>query len=456
MRAALALVLSLVVVASAAAATVHGGPQADRIDAADGLRQSVSCGAGADLAMVDLLDRVASDCETVSRRISVDPTTDPQAQHATEVEPDSFAYGSTLVSAFQVGRFAGGGAVTIGFATTRDAGRTWRSGLLPGIGRSSDPSVAYDARHGVWLTVTLGITNGPTSIDVSRSPDGVAWSGPVHAALDTMPHYDKEWIACDNGAASPRIGTCYVAYADLATNRLATIASTDGGLTWSPGVDFSEVSPNLLGAQPVVEPDGTLVVLYVRPGAVVAQRSTDGGATFEPPVTVSSLQEADPAGFRAPPAPSAEADPTGRIAIAWQDCRFRAGCAANDIVASTSSDGATWSAPVRATRGGGTHFTPGLGLDPAGRRLAVVSYARTKAGIQAVLSTSTDGVAWTPEKQLVARPFVPASIARAGGAFLGDYVSTSWVGGRPIAIIPLAQAPIRGRMRESIYAATTK
>src|SRR3954462_6115445 len=37
-------------------------------------------------------------------QVSTDPYTDAQAQHHTEVEPDTFAFGSTIVSAFQVGR----------------------------------------------------------------------------------------------------------------------------------------------------------------------------------------------------------------------------------------------------------------------------------------------------------------------------------------------------------------
>jgi hypothetical protein len=36
-------------------------------------------------------------------QVSTDPYTDAQAQHRTEVEPDTFAFGSTIVSAFQVG-----------------------------------------------------------------------------------------------------------------------------------------------------------------------------------------------------------------------------------------------------------------------------------------------------------------------------------------------------------------
>src|SRR5438105_10844999 len=93
-------------------------------------------------------------------QLSSDPFTNPTSQHRTEVEPDSFSAGSTIVAVTQVGRFYNGGSSDIGFATTRDGGGTWTSGFLTGItrftdppgpyGRVSDPSVAFDRRHGVW------------------------------------------------------------------------------------------------------------------------------------------------------------------------------------------------------------------------------------------------------------------------------------------------------------------
>ena len=42
--------------------------------------------------------------------ISDDPYTDPESQHKTQVEPDSFGHGNTVVTAFQTGRVSGGGA----------------------------------------------------------------------------------------------------------------------------------------------------------------------------------------------------------------------------------------------------------------------------------------------------------------------------------------------------------
>src|SRR5207248_3401379 len=88
-------------------------------------------------------------------RLSSDPFTNASSQHRTEVEPDSFSFGSTIVSAFQVGRFFDGGATDIGFAVSNDGGATWQNGFLSGItkfrgggpfDRASDPSVTFDPR----------------------------------------------------------------------------------------------------------------------------------------------------------------------------------------------------------------------------------------------------------------------------------------------------------------------
>src|SRR6185312_12689008 len=119
--------------------------------------------------------------------ISADPYTSQQQK--TEVEPDSYSFGSTVVSAFQVGRFADGGALDIGWATSTDNGKSWHHGYLPGLttnqdngtfDRASDASVVYDAKHGVWLVSSLAITASGGNVDgaavvVSRSTDGLTW-----------------------------------------------------------------------------------------------------------------------------------------------------------------------------------------------------------------------------------------------------------------------------------------
>jgi len=162
--------LALASSGTALAAGIKGTKGDDRIDVLGRGVNTVSCGKGLDVVTADQADRIARDCEVVSRRISIDTIAAADGQHQTEVEPDAAANGSTVVSVFQVGRFFDGGATGIGFSTSTDSGRRWRSGILPGLTifstppgtspRVSDPSIAYDALHGVWVASSLII--GPT------------------------------------------------------------------------------------------------------------------------------------------------------------------------------------------------------------------------------------------------------------------------------------------------------
>ena len=124
----------------------------------------------------------------VATPISSDPYTNQSSQHRTQLEPDSFGWGNTVVATFQTGRFFDGGSSNIGWATTTNAGRTWTTGMLPATtifatpagpwARISDPAVAYDPHHDVWMISTLAIDDSVSGAAVltSRSTDGVAWT----------------------------------------------------------------------------------------------------------------------------------------------------------------------------------------------------------------------------------------------------------------------------------------
>src|SRR5450755_3520768 len=137
-------------------------------------------------ALVVLSFAAQSHAQPALTQLSEDTFTDNPSQHATEVEPGTFSYGSTIVSAFQVARIYGGGGADIGFATSTNGGVSWTNGYLPGItiyqggtnSAASDAAVAYDALHNVWLISTLPIGSN-TSVAVSRSTDGIHWGNPI-------------------------------------------------------------------------------------------------------------------------------------------------------------------------------------------------------------------------------------------------------------------------------------
>ena len=144
-------------------------------------------------------------------KVSSDSYTNSSSQHRTEVEPDTFAFGSTIVSVFQVGRIFGGRSANIGFATSNNSGGTWVGGFLPGITvnqgdpftAASDPSVAFDARHGVWLISSLVLNfSGAAGVVTSCSTDaGRSWDNPVTTATDAPDKNCPRATACNTSSS---------------------------------------------------------------------------------------------------------------------------------------------------------------------------------------------------------------------------------------------------------------
>ena len=100
-------------------------------------------------------------------------------------------------------------------------------------------------------------------------------------------------------------------------------------------------------------------------------RSTDGGANWTSSTGVSGVVNEHNVGgnLRTSALPSAEVAGDGRVYVVWQDCRFRTSCSANDIVMSTSTDGNAWTAvtriPIDPADSGVDHFIPGIAVDKA-------------------------------------------------------------------------------------------
>jgi hypothetical protein len=457
---------------------LQGGPGRDLHDAGsgndlvatsyDGARDVVSCGPGVDVVNADLVDAVAADCELVGRRLSRDPYTTADAQHETEVEPDSFSFGGTTVATFQVGRRFDGAATNVGWATTTDAGRTWRNGLLPGLtsasrppgpnARASDPVVAYDAAHGTWLISTLALQADTTRLAVNRSPDGVSWGNAVTAQEERSSNgiaYDKNWVVCDNSDTSRFYGRCYIVYTHSADrDMLAVTWSDDGGLTWSIPADIGVRGG--VGVFPAIREDGRLVVVYllqVGGFAIAAAHSPDGGATWTAPTRIADVSgRCRIPRFRAFSLPAAAVDGSGAYWAAWHDCE-PAGNGANAVFVATSSDAVAWSPPRQVTRGRNA-VLPAIGIDTGGGRVALAYMRSRPAGVDVELVESTASSAtWGPPRRLSAQSMPLAWMPNtSSGRMLGDYISVDYTGGRPLAVWALATPPVGGRFRQAIYA----
>jgi hypothetical protein len=417
-------------------------------------------------------------------QISSDPYTVPPGQHATEVEPHVLANGSTLVATFQVGRIVPGGATDIGWATSTDGGNTWSHGFLPELTKgegtgpydaASDPEVAYDAKHGVWMIASLPLsgTSQTPAVVVSRSLDGgMTWQNPV-SVDPTSPSSDKNWIVCDSWAASPYYGNCYVEWDDPSNNYVILMStSSDGGVTWGAPVATANLAPGL-GGQPLVQPNGTVVVPvevfgFTTTNFMSAFVSTNGGTSWTAPVTITPVQaHLDAGGIRSGPLPAAAIDGAGTVWVVWEDCRFRAGCATNDLVYSTSNDGVTWSpvtrVPIDDVSSTVDHFIPGVGIDPAtsgsSAHVAIHYYyfsqsSCTTATCQLIvgfISSANGGSTWN-QPVTIAGPmqldWLPNS---QNGLMVGDYIATAFTNGVPHGVFAVAVANSGATFDEAIY-----
>lgn len=435
------------------------------------------------------------------KQLSSDPYSDAAFQHQTEAEPATFAFGSTVVSAFQAGIGEDTGAENIGFVTSQDGGQTWMHGVLSGTTTVAggiyssivDSAVAFDARHSVWLISDMGQTNndgipGGYAILINRSLDGghTFLAANTVAASTNSQIYDKDWLNCDNSPGSPFFGRCYSGWslAETANGLTLSIAfstSSDGGATWSPLVVVPVAAE---AAQIEVQPDGKVIVPAValnsqlQATSIIAMASADGGATWGSSVTVTPTFFHPVAGnLRADVIPTAGIDKYGKVYLVWPDCRFESGCSANDLVLSTTSNGTVWTAvsriPIERVGSGVDHFIPGLAVDTAtggaGARLALVYYFFPNAGCTSatcqlevgLVTSHTGGQTWKGPTQLAGPmqlAWIPSTVS---GLMTGDYLSAAFAAPTAaaealdeVSILPVfsvARAPSGILFNQAIY-----
>jgi hypothetical protein len=413
-------------------------------------------------------------------QLSSDPYTNSTSQHKTEVEPASFTYGSTIVAAFQAGRFSDHGSSNIGWATSSDGGVSWQQGFLASTtvfaggpyGRITDPSVSYDAAHNTWMIATIAFLAVPdiiaSAVLVSFSTNGgTIWSKPVKVAnVGSDGGLDKDWIACDNTATSRFYGNCYLEWDNYNINNLIQMSTShDGGRTWGVAKTTDGQALGFDG-YPVVQPDGTVIV-PISNGSQTAIRvftSTDGGASWSDPRMIATVNTFLPVdSLRQDILIPAKIDGAGKVYLAWVDCRFEPGCNGNDVVMTTSIDGVTWSPiqriPIAPIGGGIDVYVASLGVDQntsgptAHLGLAFYYYSAhcsDSCKLSVGFASSLDGGTTWSRKTKLSNPF-PLDWVAAGKNKIGDYTSLSFLGGKAFPVFALGTAPGAGDHNEAMY-----
>jgi hypothetical protein len=222
--------------------------------------------------------------------------------------------------------------------------------LIPGVERlvggqydaGGDPSVAFDSQgHVFYAGLGFNRTSPPNTVAVNKGTfDGsghLSWSAPTFINQTTSPSTlnDKEWIAVDSHASSPFRDRVYVTWTRFlfeagtgayVQSPIFFVYSTDGGATFSTP---KSIVGNVLygqGSRPVVGPDGTLYVFWngstrlASLNSTYMVKSTDGGATWSPPLsvaTVTNIPGVRNTVFRVNSYPAAAAAPNGDVYATW-------------------------------------------------------------------------------------------------------------------------------------------
>jgi hypothetical protein len=318
------------------------------------------------------------------------PANDTTAQDTQSNSALVLGTGSTLLAVFHdSGSFVNpGGNQLDGIARSTDGGTTWTDqGKLPASasGDGGYPVLARDASNNNIYLCTRGFNGGA---QVFRSTDGGSTFGtPVLGSIGFGSGVDRPWIAVDS-AAGICSGSIYLAFANLAGPGPVGIyqaRSTDSGATWSAAGSLGAgASSN--GANVAVSSDHALYVSWYDPSfnprRIQMKKSTDCGATFAPPGTVTTLVGTGVNGslglpFRTNSFPRVAIHPSdaSKIYVAYND--DVAGADLGNVLFRHSTDGgSTWSAPVQINTDATTttQFHPSLAVRPDGSGLALTWY----------------------------------------------------------------------------------
>jgi hypothetical protein len=367
-----------------------------------------------------------------------------------------------------------------GYSRSTDGGRTFidQGYLNPGPNVFNllvgDPVVVCTDENTFYQSSVSQsrIYNGVT---VSKSTDGGATFGDPVAVVRKIPRFhviDKPWLAAD--PSNPN--NLYVTYSDFDTSRrfcpalrigIELVGSVDGGASWSaPIVIDSACTPNIdQGSNVAVDGAGNVYVAWESfPSALPTReidivRSTDGGASFGPKVTVASVTPVGSAsfgllqgGFRNNEFPILAIDRsrgqgTGPIYLAWNDGRFGqipdgvpAGATYNfgDALVSRSTDGgASWSTAVKVNNNkkipsidGTDQYLPGIAVDHNGA-VGMCWYDRRRDPqnflIDRECAVSRNGGQTWVNHRITKESYAPSFAADklVNPSFMGDYDTTA-------------------------------
>jgi hypothetical protein len=292
--------------------------------------------------------------------------------------------------------------------------------------------VACVDRSGAFFVAFLRATDATfnsMSVQVARSTDNgttfgaaVNASDGIAAAGDSM---DKEWIAVDTtgGSTDGRLYVAFTRFLASGAGTLVTTYSTDHGATWatpqtvSPPVAGSAIHQ---GASLAVAPNGDVYVAWLDRvgGNIMLRKSTDGGATYINSVTgggvVATIAMVGKlnGGFEAESFPSIAIGPDGNVYISYHAAALPD--QSNVYLTRSTDGGLSWSAPLKVSDDTGTtdQFQPSVAVTSS-NVVGVMFYDRrndpSNTNIDVYLAMSLDQAStFLPNQRITETSFPPA------------------------------------------------
>jgi hypothetical protein len=371
-------------------------------------------------------------------RVNQDCSLRRQAEEAIAINPTA---GHNLIVGYNDSRI---GFNHGAYAWSLDRGTSWGDQVPPfwqlilkdghTADAFSDPTATFDANGNAYVgSVLFDINSAASALAVMKSNAGIGgafYHSPAHVAFQTLltspvgliasdnnpaVAHDKELIVADASPGSSKRNNVYMTWTRFADTGVGVggdspiyfSQSTDGGATWSVGIQISGANPAVCtvfqgealtgacdqdqGSDPIVGSDGTIYVsfnngntptivnnqLMVKcppsadcsvPGSWTAPVKIADDVSAQPfgPDPVSGCppgrQCLPPNGYRLNDYGALTIDSTGTLYFVWSDFRNGGGtCAFGPVISRTSpcnndvfyafstTGGATWSAPINVT-----------------------------------------------------------------------------------------------------------
>ena len=341
-----------------------------------------------------------------------------------------------------------------------DGGRTWTNGALPNgtltvagttLVLMSDPSLMYGNDGRLYYSALMhGGSSEPCTLFVTTTTDqGANWTDPANGVIAVAGGdcQDKEHIFVDQAN-----NNVYAAWTPIgATNNQEVVFSRDLG---GAGNGFAFSAPAVLTTNAAFNGclnqgtefamTGTRLYLtwtsfcsgfgHGDAGTVWVTFSDNQGVNWSAPVQVGTLDNVDfsAQGFRSRSFPSIDADAGGRVFVVWASNTDTGGANDSDVYITSSTDGATWTAPavVNSDPGGGDEDEQWMPWVSVGQgRVHVVYYCWDDESTNINACFAYGDVAATPAFTEVV---LSSAATPTGTGFLGDY-NGSFVGSDNVA-----------------------